>query len=134
MNAEKRALMGARLKEERARLRLSQDELGGVCDVKRRTLQDWERGVNAPNGEFLATAAEHGVDVLYVLTGKRSGAAMQGIGHAWITPEETELLDRFRSAAAPLRGALREIVGALARSDEIKNGIPIRDIEDADRH
>lgn len=53
-------------------LGFSQDDFGQLCDVKRRTLQDWERGLNTPSGDFLAAAHEHGMDVLYVIAGVRS--------------------------------------------------------------
>lgn len=37
-----------------------------------RTEQDWERGVSAVRSDFLAVAYEHGVDVMFVLTGRRA--------------------------------------------------------------
>lgn len=118
MNVEIRALIGARLREERDRLHFSQDALASLGEVKRRTLQDWERGLAAPNGDFLAAICNHGVDVLYVLSGKRAMAQMQAIGGAWIAAEETTMLDQYRSAAPQHQAALREIVAGLARAAE----------------
>lgn len=72
MEEEIRSLLGARLREERESLGLSQTAFGALAGVSLRTEQDWERGVSAVKSDFLSIAAKHGVDVSYVLTGKRS--------------------------------------------------------------
>lgn len=66
-----RLSLGARLREERERLGLSQLAFGELGDVPLRTEQDWERGVSAVKSDFLTVVAQHGVDVLYVITGER---------------------------------------------------------------
>jgi transcriptional regulator with XRE-family HTH domain len=71
MNKKIRLLLGARLREERERLGFSQLAFGAVADVSLRTEQDWERGVSAVKSDFLTVVAQHGVDVLYVITGER---------------------------------------------------------------
>lgn len=43
--------------------------MGGT---KLRTLQNWEGAKNFPSSEFLADAAKFGVDVQYIITGRRS--------------------------------------------------------------
>lgn len=111
-----RASMGARLKEERNRLDLSQDELGQLCDVKRRTLQDWERGVNAPSAEFLAAAATHGVDPLYVVLGRRVGGGEPIQAGDALTADEAILLGNYRSADEDGRQAARVVLAALGRA------------------
>jgi transcriptional regulator with XRE-family HTH domain len=68
--------IGSRLREERERLGLSQEELAAVGGVTKRTQHMWERGDQTPNGEVLSLAAAHGVDVLYVLTGRREAASV----------------------------------------------------------
>ena len=72
MNKEIRVLIGSRLREERERLDFSQQAFANLGGASMRAEQDWERGVSAPKADFLAVAATHGVDVLYVLTGRRS--------------------------------------------------------------
>lgn len=71
MNKKIRLLLGARLREERERLGFSQLAFGALADVSLRTEQDWERGVSAVKSDFLTVVAQHGVDVLYVITGER---------------------------------------------------------------
>lgn len=59
-----------RLREERERLRLTQEVFAEAAGAKRRTLIDWEKGVSSPTAVQLSALSEIGVDVLYVLTGK----------------------------------------------------------------
>jgi transcriptional regulator with XRE-family HTH domain len=107
MNTENRALMGARLRLERERLELLQPDMAALGDVKPRTYQDWERGVAGVSAEFLAVVAAHGVDVLYVVTGERSGSAS-------LSQAESELLTRLRQGSPVLRGYLQEVSAAPA--------------------
>jgi len=58
---------------ERKRLGLSQASLAERCGVSREQMGKYERGVNAPGGEFLFSFAELGGDVQYVLTGRSGG-------------------------------------------------------------
>lgn len=102
MNTENRALMGARLRLERERLELLQPDMAALGDVKPRTYQDWERGVAGVSAEFLAVVAAHGVDVLYVVTGKRDSGAV-------LSQLENELLTRLRQGSPVLRGYLQEL-------------------------
>ena len=76
MNENIRLLLGARLREERERLGLSQLVFGALGDISLRTEQDWERGVSAVKSDFLNIVAQHGVDVLYVVTGERLSAKL----------------------------------------------------------
>ncbi len=78
MEEEIRSSMGARLREEREALGLSQTAFGALAGVSLRTAQDWERGVSAVKSDFLSVAARHGVDVTYVLTGRRNSDSLSG--------------------------------------------------------
>lgn len=62
---------GSRLREERLRLGLSQAALGERIGVQKRTILDWEKNRTSPTGAHLSALSEHGVDVVYVITGKR---------------------------------------------------------------
>lgn len=64
--------MGDRIKQERERLGFNQTDFAVLVDASRKTLFNWESGTAAPNAVVLAAWAAHGLDVLYVLTGKRS--------------------------------------------------------------
>ncbi|MEO6920135.1 MAG: helix-turn-helix transcriptional regulator [Collimonas sp.] len=83
-----RELIGSRLRAERERLGYNQIEFAAIGGASNRTQVDWERGKQVPNAEFLALVAVAGVDVQYILTGKRSSIAM--------TLDEEELLTGYR--------------------------------------
>ncbi len=61
---------GQRLREERLRLGLSQDQLAEIGGVQRRTQHNYEKGERAPDGVYLAKIAGVGADILYVLTAR----------------------------------------------------------------
>jgi len=63
---------GDRLREERNRLVLTQTALGQIGGVQGRAQRLYEQGERRPDSDYLAAVAAAGVDVLYVLTGKRS--------------------------------------------------------------
>lgn len=61
-----------RLREERTRLGMSQSDFGALGGVKKLTQLKYERGMSHPDiGYFLALDG-HGIDVGYLLFGKRS--------------------------------------------------------------
>ena len=62
-----RIQIGARILEERERLRLTQSALGVTPQAQRR----YEKGERTPDGEYLSAFAALGADVQYILTGKR---------------------------------------------------------------
>lgn len=127
MEEEIRLSLGARLREERERLGFSQSAFGALGGVSLRTEQDWERGVSAVKSDFLAVAAEHGVDVLYVVTGVRGpkGAKLSGTDQSAVTEEDTvprnltreqaALLDNYEAADERGRAAARSVLDALAK-------------------
>lgn len=82
--------VGARLREERTRLSLSQEKLAAVAGVAKNTAINWEKDASSPTANSLIALGEAGADVLYILTGKRS-------------PMEPEI------AAAKISEELREI-------------------------
>jgi transcriptional regulator with XRE-family HTH domain len=63
--------IGKRLREERERLKLSQDELAAVAGTNRMTPSRYEQGSQVPTLPFLEVIGNAGVDVDYVLMGKR---------------------------------------------------------------
>ena len=63
--------IGERLREERERLGLNQEELGQRGGVNRNTQGKYEKSERSPDAAYLAAVAECGVDVLYVVTGAR---------------------------------------------------------------
>jgi transcriptional regulator with XRE-family HTH domain len=111
MSTEIRSLMGERLASERERLGFKQPEFALLGGAKPRTLQDWERGIAAPSSEFLALVGQHGVDLLYVLTGQRTPAASP----ADLTAEEHALIDNYKHADEEGRAAARRVLSSLAK-------------------
>jgi transcriptional regulator with XRE-family HTH domain len=68
-----RKAIGQRLSEERVGLKLSQQEFGESVGKSRRAVAAWEAGEQSPDAHVLAQAAQAGLDVLYVVTGRRGG-------------------------------------------------------------
>ncbi|MBC3301064.1 helix-turn-helix transcriptional regulator [Pseudomonas sp. SWRI18] len=64
--------IGQRLQEERQRLGYSQQYLAQAGGVTAREQHGYEQGEDLPRADYLAALAAHGVDVVYVITGKRA--------------------------------------------------------------
>jgi len=91
-----------RLREERTRLDLSQVAVADACGVNRGTVAAWEKGEQTPTAAVLATVDGLGMDVQYIVTGKRPRAAaafepgqvyrqaLQERGIAWSPVGETK--------------------------------------------
>ncbi len=94
-----------RLKEERKRLGLTQTEFGAMAGVAKGAQLNYENGVRKPDSDYLAAIAAAGVDVLYVITGKRSSES-EGV----LSDAESALLARWRSGSPALRGYLQEVI------------------------
>ena len=61
-----------RLREERIRLGLTQEELAVLGGIRVNAQSVYERGARVPNANYLSNVARAGVDVLYVVTGERT--------------------------------------------------------------
>jgi len=103
--------VGARLRHERERLGLSQQTIATKCEVSHRTQGAWEKGEQFPNAEVLGHMAEIGVDVLFVVTGRRSEPI-----ESTLTPQEVTLLDHYRKTAPARQSSLRDVAEALAQA------------------
>ena len=68
-----------RLREERKRLKLTQEEFGRLGGVTKTAQSLFESGKNRPGSEFLQALYQHGVDVCFIFTGKRH----QGDRYDW---------------------------------------------------
>jgi len=75
-----------RLKKERERLGYSQTEFSKMAGATRKTLFNWEAGSGSPGIEALNTWSEVGLDVLYVVTGRRSVSYPTHAQSAVVTP------------------------------------------------
>lgn len=82
--------IGDRLREERERLLLTQEAFGAAGGVRKNAQSDYERNLRVPDCRYLAALAQHGLDVLYVITGQRGNTT------TGFLPEEFELLESYR--------------------------------------
>jgi transcriptional regulator with XRE-family HTH domain len=69
--AKLRKESGARLREERMRLKLSQEAFAEKVGVHRRTQVNYEAGEREPDVSYYEAAASLGIDLPYVLEGER---------------------------------------------------------------
>ncbi|WP_070489433.1 MULTISPECIES: helix-turn-helix transcriptional regulator [Stenotrophomonas] len=88
--------VGIRLKEERKRLGLTQEAMGLACGVAKRTQILFEQDAHLPGGAYFVAADELGVDVTYVLVGRRERLA----------EADADLLDAWRTASPSARAAV----------------------------
>ena len=65
--------MTKRLREELYRLGKTQGRIADVLDCDRQLVYQWVSGRAAPSAYFLASICEAGCDIIYILTGKRTG-------------------------------------------------------------
>ncbi|HAU4876461.1 helix-turn-helix domain-containing protein [Aeromonas hydrophila] len=83
-------MIAIRLKSERQRLGLTQEAFAESAGAKRRTLQDWEKGISSPTAVQLSALGSVGVDVQFVLTGQRQ---QSGIGEAAVHQAVLDAVD-----------------------------------------
>lgn len=107
---DKRTL-GSRLRDERTRLTLKQEELGLIGGVNRNTQGSYEKGESNPDTAYLSAVAAVGVDVMYVLTGQRMPMREECLSVA-----EEKILDNYRSLPEEDQAAVRRLTDALAQS------------------
>lgn len=96
---------GYRLRFERERLGLKQEDLANALGVTPVTQRNYESGRRQPTAQYLAGIEAKGLDVLYVLTGARS------VGER-LAEEEANLVAHFRRASPELKAAALRMLGA----------------------
>ena len=101
--------IGERLREERERLDLNQEQLGAIGGVKKLSQFNYENNKRAPDTDYLVQLAKVGIDVSYVLFGTRANNAL--------TAEEEQLLATFRAAPPAVR---QFMLGRIASSAGMK--------------
>lgn len=69
--------LGARLKAERVRLGLSQEQVCELTDITRGSLSRYERNVLLPGVDYLLRLQDLKFDVLYILYGKRANSILE---------------------------------------------------------
>ncbi len=104
--------VGHRLRDERLRLGYKQEDFAQVGGVNRNTQGSYERGDRSPDTLYLAAVAMIGVDVAYVVTGKKALATATGLADA-----ELELVEQYRAMSEKSKDATRRVVFGLAAAD-----------------
>lgn len=99
---------GRRLKEERATLGLSQQEFGALGGVLANAQSKYEKGTRFPKADYLTAIALKGVDVLYLLTGKKSRFKEE------LPAEETRVVENYRRLNPGDRSAIARLASSLA--------------------
>ncbi len=97
-------LFADRLKEERGRTGLTQADLAEIASISREMLGKYERGAAEPGVGVLMDLDRAGVDVLYLVTGRRTPRDPGTLSEA-----EAALIARYRSGSPALRGYLQEL-------------------------
>ncbi|PCH59835.1 MAG: transcriptional regulator [SAR86 cluster bacterium] len=67
-------LFGKRLKKERERLKLTQQEFAEIGGVKRASQYLYENSGRPPTSDYIARIAEAGVDLSYLFSGNRTAS------------------------------------------------------------
>ncbi|AHF77588.1 Putative prophage transcriptional regulator [Sodalis praecaptivus] len=104
---------GMRLKEERERLKLSQEAFGNIGGVKKLAQHKYEKDERAPDSNYLAALSLAGVDILYVLTGRRSPPPGEVFAES---EEEKKLLENYRAIDSAARLNIQAVGDAFAKS------------------
>lgn len=111
--------VSVRLREERLRLKKTQDELARACGVTKRTIIRWEKDVQIP-ADKLAKLVAAGFDAGYVLEGIRPGDKRQ----VTVDGDELDWLWSWRAMSAETRPKARRIIEALVADDVKKDKSP----------
>jgi transcriptional regulator with XRE-family HTH domain len=98
--------VGARLRAERERLRLSQAELAQLGGVSRNSQTAYETEKTPFTSEYLRAVTDAGVDPLFVIAGVRSAGAL--------SEDQTSLLSAFDHMAPSDRSTFQRLACALA--------------------
>lgn len=98
-----------RLREERERLQLSQRALGKVGGVEANAQGKYESGARVPKADYLAALASIGVDVVFLITGKRIPLPISDI-----SSDEQKMMLGYRLLQREDQDALSWLANSLA--------------------
>lgn len=101
--------ISVRIREERERLGFSQPAFAAIGGATKQTQLRWEQGKTFPDASVLAQWERIGADTQYIISGKRSTAALH--------PDEEELLTRYRAASLDVRAAAVRALGENGKKD-----------------
>lgn len=103
---------GARLREERERLGFNQADFAAIGGLQKLAQIKYEQDKRAPDGDYFAAIAAVGADVLYIITGQRTGSALPH--------REAALIDNYRQSDERGKRIIEQTASAAAQPDELK--------------
>ena len=103
---ERSVNFGERLADERRRQGLNQTDFAALGGVTVKTQVLYEKSERVPDANYLAAVAQHGVDVLYVLTGQQVPSLLSA--------EEGVVLAGYRELDARGRAGVLALIGGLS--------------------
>lgn len=98
-------MFGERLKQERQRLGMNQDDFAAVGGVKKRAQISYEKDERSPDAVYLCALLKIGVDVWYVMTGTVSAAVLNA--------DESELVAGYRNLDARGKAGVLGMIGGM---------------------
>jgi transcriptional regulator with XRE-family HTH domain len=104
--------MGARLRIERERLGSSQTAFAAIGGVTKVSQFNYETDKRNPDAAYLIAVEAIGVDVLFVLTGRRTPVA-----EAALSPDERDFIEKIRLLSPEDRAHVVAVVDAFWRKD-----------------
>lgn len=122
--------LGSRLREERTCKGLNQTDFAALAKGSRGSQAAYERDEKIPGGGYLSALAGAGVDVLYILTGRRT----PDIGD--VSTDELEFIKLYRAAPSAVKAAALAALaaGSAAASSVIVSGGSDQRIAGRDYH
>jgi transcriptional regulator with XRE-family HTH domain len=101
--------LGTRLKNERKRLGLSQQEFGAIGGVEANAQGKYENGERIPRSDYLAAVGQKGVDILYVITGERTPLTVDALNEA-----ERAIITHYRALNEEDQDAISQLATSLS--------------------
>jgi transcriptional regulator with XRE-family HTH domain len=102
--------LGERLREERDRLGINQNDFADIGGVKRNSQGNYENDRQRPDTAYLLAISKVGVDVMYVLFGRRDTTAGT---HSTV---ENEVVSCFRSLSPADQVVVHRVATGLAEA------------------
>ena len=102
-----------RLREERERMELSQEDFAAMGGVKKNAQHNYEKAARMPDVQYLISLAAHQVDVVFILTGRRENRDTNGL-----TSGLSKILTIFDGLTHTGKAALEEIAVTISRLDK----------------
>src|SRR5689334_8167109 len=99
--------VGDRLREERTRVGLSQEELAAVGGLRKQAQLNYESGTRSPDASYLLALESAGVDIVYVLTGRR---VVTDSAAVILDEDEQEILRKYRKLNEAGKGAVEALM------------------------